>query len=316
MEFYEFLKSEETEFKIYRNGKNYNGSIFKCKYDESIDLILYKKYFNDLLDDDLETIAFYNRNTNMLYLKDYLKSPLTSFHLIGVGYIKISELQKVFVENLGKIEQDYVVQNIDKFKRLATINFKSRAVNNAYLEEAIGLYIEGVEKKYCPIISEKLDSFDKILKYINDPETYYKECIEKYLNKIDINDDYYCSRVGNSLLEIELINKYLEQVKENPGYLIDKYRDIYKFINSRMREINITVNKNGKIFTFKYSAEELKNYVRTLKNSPINIWYVSCSEKQEFEEMFKGAKSKDLISSITKITHGKKVLSFEESDKC
>lgn len=285
-EFFDFLKSAETQKNFKR--ENYNYYIVKISYNEKIDLLYGDNLYRGEItfDSKLEYEGFYDKEKDELYYINY-----DMYNILGLEwrldspYLSMSNLINGFNQKLNNIITDYVKTNKKEFY------------------EAAKDYISDIEEK---------DIYNNFINNLNlfDYESHYeiddKKIILDYFIKGDkllygIASDYTeknKERIGEILKDNDVRNKLLSDINNNLEHKIHKRKDIVSVLkDSEYKRVNTFIFKDGKYMNFKIDTSALE---RSWNSSYVSQYSMDYKDREKFEKVF-GSRQDFNLDDIYKI---------------
>lgn len=285
-EFFNFLKSSETQKNFKR--ENYNYYIVKIPYNEKIDLLYGDNLYRGEIafDSKLEYEGFYDKEKNELYDINYdMYNVLGLEWRLNSPYLSMSNLMNEFNQKLNNIITDYVKTNKKEFY------------------EAAKDYVSGIEEK---------DIYNNFINNINlfDYESHYeidnKTIILDYFVKGEellyaISSDYIeknKERIGEILKDNDVRNKLLSDINNNLEHKIHKRKDIVSVLkDSEYKRVNTFIFKDGKYMNFKIDTSALEH---SWNSSYVSQYSMDYKDREKFEQIF-GSRQDFNLDDIYKI---------------
>ena len=304
-----------------------NLKIHKEKYDDRFIILYSKKDSKGLKQEDYIVSGYYDTIDKILYNSGYEIRDL----IPDDKSLPLKSFEKVFEELTEEIDNyitDYVVLNADEYRSLGLEKYNS--LDKWRIEEYKSDVERAVISNDNPTIKMKGIGSAYNLRYDN--EYYNKNIIAKYLSNPKQLIEEYATKfiseskeeLGMNLLIYENKLRYLEDVKKNDNNDYDRVYTNKKLIDSLKdldaKNINITINYDGKEITFKY---ELSNLLSSLKNAFYKGYEYGASY-QKVRDFFDENDIKDergyressfTFQNITSITYGKKILYVNDIPK-
>ena len=263
-EFFDFLKSAETQKNFKR--ENYNYYIVKISYNEKIDLLYGDNLYRGEItfDSKLEYEGFYDKEKDELYDINY-----DMYNILGLEwrldspYLSMSNLINGFNQKLNNIITDYVKTNKKEFY------------------EAAKDYISDIEEK---------DIYNNFINNLNlfDYESHYEIDDKKIIL------DYFIK--GDKLLYVR--NKLLSDINNNLEHKIHKRKDIVSVLkDSEYKRVNTFIFKDGKYMNFKIDTSALE---RSWNSSYVSQYSMDYKDREKFEKVF-GSRQDFNLDDIYKI---------------
>lgn len=271
-EFFDFLKSSETQQNFKR--ENYNYYIVKIPYNEKIDLLYGDNLYRGEIafDSKLEYEGFYDKEKNELYDINYdMYNVLGLEWRLNSPYLSMSNLMNEFNQKLSNIITDYVKTNKKEFY------------------EAAKDYVSDIEEK---------DIYNNFINNINlfDYESHYeidnKTIILDYFVKGEellyaISSDYIeknKERIGEVLKDNDVRNKLLSDINNNLEHKIHKRKDIVSVLkDSEYKRVNTFIFKDGKYMNFKIDTSTLEH---SWNSSYVSQYSMDYKDREKFEQIF------------------------------
>lgn len=271
-EFFDFLKSSETQKNFKR--ENYNYYMVKIPYNEKIVLLYGDNLYRGEIafDSKLEYEGFYDKEKNELYDINY-----DMYNILGLEwrlnspYLSMSNLMNEFNQKLNNIITDYVKTNKKEFY------------------EAAKDYVSDIEEK---------DIYNNFINNINlfDYESHYeidnKTIILDYFVKGEellyaISSDYIeknKERIGEVLKDNDVKNKLLSDMNNNLEHKIHKRKDIVSVLkDSEYKRVNTFIFKDGKYMNFKIDTSALEH---SWNSSYVSQYSMDYKDREKFEQIF------------------------------
>lgn len=281
-------------------------------------IIIYEKPYQKGLDQPSYSVGgYYDKIDNCIYSPSFW----IEMEVEKAGTIKTSSFDKLFKEFFEELDQkikSIITNNPDEYKDAGIEKYNHS--DHWKIRNAKPTVESNFIKGLSPVISlREADSESKIynnenyydrsmlIEYLNHP----LETIEKYA-KIII--DNYKSDLGLDLLIYDDQLEYLKKIEENKDGEFDNLylnKTIYNSIKDiEAKTLNITINYNGKDFTFKFDYGILKDSLES-NLTKCKGYYSLYDKVEKFLEENTNKDKHDTyfdFSNITSITYGKKVL--------
>ena len=267
------------------NKNKSNNKNIKC--DSNTDIDLYNSFFKNVI--DLENARESNKR-EMVKVASEAKSNLLKIEGEMKANLNKIENERIDIQEKNKIE----LQKIQK--ELNMINIQKIKV----LEEAV--LMKRKEENRFNLESQKLKNENNIKEY------YHLEEMEKYKNKLKINEDNNknkenLKRIDNNLKEKELENKILIRKLEGEEKNIKS--------NNELRAKEMDINKLEMELKYKKDSVELNNKFKLdLKDKNMEFQ----KEKYQFEKENKEKENKIKIEYILNLIKNIKDLKLDNSD--
>ncbi len=315
--------------KFLLNG-NYNDEVFessayqlkihKEKYDDRFDIIYSKKYTDSLKQEKYEVSGYYDTKDHCLYEPDrWMEEKLPEESVIRTSHF--SEIDKKMTLDLNEYLNKYCLDNAEKLKKIAQkkYNDKDDYRFNSYKKEVRGIFLceDNPHIDFSIAFSSSefthaKDYYSVLISYLNDSNKIVEELSKDLLDQKE--EDF-----GLELLLLDDKKNYLQEILLNKD---DSFRDLYinkNILNSiksvAANNLNITIEYNGKSFSFKYDYDSLK---RDLLNGNTKNSHLYSSGYDVVSDFIRENAPEDNhdryghlafdFSHITKITHGKNEL--------
>lgn len=323
MTFDEFLVSKEISQEFDRDF------VSKIKYNDNIDYIFKTNYGGLNFNSELKCVGLFDKKNNKLYGSSYdfdgrfNKDTYSNFYNGSIESIK-NNLYK----NADKLLNTYINDNSKTLRNMAKeifdkyISYKENY--NSIKDEAIKNYIYNLDNNELEFhvntskYGRNNDINKLMMEYLEIPkETEYK-VFEEYINNEEKNEYLYSrdtnvsnieltvkERIGEILLEKDLKDKLILELKNNPTNKYKMKHDIIKAIkdiNAQMLTINLC--HNDKEITFKYPKGQLYNFW-------LSDYHISeVSKRNEIKEMYKDERGFDdfYLEDIKSISFRKQIL--------
>lgn len=321
----DFLDSAKSIEKI---GKY---TILKIKYNDNIDFLYKPSYGKFEYGNELNFIGFFEKITKKLYgssfdlhseydedmYSNYYEGPIdkiaknikdgTDMYLSR--YIEENKLQLM---NIGKNVFDKYIADEWNYD-----NIKNNIVND---------YIHDGEKSeiYFSVNSKYYENDIKtlIIKYIQNPIETTQKIFDEYINNKEKTESIYFDKkyhgvsikehLGVFLLEQQLRNTLLQELKDNPNNDYKKKHDIIQSIKDLDAQmLTITLKHNNELVNFKYPKRILENLDFYESHIP------DLKVRDKVEGLFKGIFGREqddlFIKEIAKIEYKKKTV-YEDKE--
>ena len=280
----EFLKSQEA-------WANVNGITFiKFKYNDDIDYI-YKPFYRwDLYEGSkLSFVGIFDKIHNKLYgdstyLNSKADSALNSKYYVGTPE---SIYQEIY-QGMNILLKDYIRNNKERLIEMAQPIFRKYISNkdnyNEIKKKVIYNYIYSKENSLTFSFSDStykipIDRLKLVESYIKGPRKTIMHFFEDYIySDREIAIDTYSfkdktvyvnptKKIGFDLLLLDLKNKVMEEIKNEPTLELQKKRNIITAINNmEAKNFNITLTYNNNVITFKYPKSDLYSFYFDIDN--------------------------------------------------
>ena len=298
IELREFLKSNGNDSVRCIDGY----TIVKMNFSDDFILIYragYKETFR--FKDELQCIGFYNKKTDNIYTLGMYPFDETDEHVVPFFY---------------SVKAGFDRSIIDKFNEW---------VNSISKEDATNVYNSisddcSVDSEDC-LVKEAGDAI--IAGFTSTTYNNNKDFVDDTDIVLDVMQSCLLTNNDSSVFESVLSNlkeklhrtvylnvytkyKVIEKIikfESDPSNDVFKLRDMRHNLSLQMQMVRLTINKNGKVLSFKYPVDSL--YYR-LGNSWLSVFAIPAQERQTYHEMFGNEDLKPL--DIVKIEYGKKVL--------
>lgn len=312
-ELYDWFQHDIMTPAVIRNGDTVNTFI-RVPCDDDFDFIFHQDNYNGqpVTQTRLSYCGIYNKLNGQIYdaqqaLKGKLPEIDSKKSMINLYQdfdkdvcFRIEEIVGDDITNLRSpfFENDRYNQFLDDFER----NYADVTVRDMFLtgEPPENIHYE------CGFTIDRKDN-SLMLRYLKYPVA----SIEKAAT------DYWRSHQDDILLDLrknEILRQKLSEVEADLDNPLHKQRAIMNALReSGAKTVNVTVQKDGRSFTFKYAADRLSRY----SSSDYGSWEMSPQDRQGFEECF-GRYSSFHPEDITEITYRGKTLyevnSFEQTE--
>ena len=299
--------------KLITKGRIDSTVLIKIPLNDDFDFIYHQHHFNsdDLeINQQLEFEGIYCQRDGCIYNPGYrLRSCCDSTSIIKEHSDKsdvkktLSELVSSRVDEIiGNDRSNLTVKEIksDEYRRNIEYHQQYGAERDArrmFLKE------KGIPevKFHCTYEIDRL-SDESYLKFIADRNSV----VEEMANDVIQNHQ-------EAMLALFIRNDYLQneldKITEDPSNILHKIRAIIGAVkDSGAKMVNVTINKNGEDFTFKYEADKLTFD----PGNHYSSWWIKASDRQEFESKF-GRHEDFYPEEITQITYSRNVI-FDSSE--
>ena len=325
----EFLTSNKNSCELDRDY------ILKVEYNDNIDYIFKTDYGKLDFNKNLKCVGLFNKSNKKLYgssfdfNNSYNKESMSNFYSGTIGQIKID-----LYKGADKLLNDYIQDNLQTLKQIAKDSFNkfisSKEDYESIKKEAVNKYIYHSDNNEIEfnISSSKYerdnDMYDLIMKSLEKPEETIYKVFEEYINNEEKTERLYSrvsgipdinltvrEKIGVRLLEKDLEDKLILELKNNPNNEYKKKHDIIeaiKDLDAQMLTINLC--HNGKEITFKYPREQLYNFWLSSYNIP------EVSKREELKQIYANANFyRDFdIEDIKSISFRKQIIYEDEKE--
>lgn len=305
-EFVEFLKSEQTMVRVidkeYTNGAD---TFIKVPIADEVDLLYYQRIYepkeNYALKNDrkIECEGVWNHATQTMYEAGYTLRGILKKNDEKIPVIEKENLNETIVKQLHTKMVEYVKENYKELQQSLTQKQRDDYyfIKNYDGGEDFVFEKETGLPRFIAAPSFKLEG-KAFIDYIRGGEIQ-----EELLN--NAWDEYLAGtkeKLGYSVFAYETVNQKLTDIKNNPEHPLHKVKDIIDVMKNDCQTVNVTINKNNTLFTFKTEADSLRRY-----NSYISTYRMAAQDRKNFEKTF-GRNEDYNFSDIAKITYGKQTL--------
>lgn len=307
-EFVEFLKSEQIMARVidkeYTNGAD---TFIKVPITDEVDLLYYQRIYepkeNYALNNDrkIECEGVWNHATQTLYEAGYTLRGILKKNDEKIPVIEKESLNETIKKQLHTKMVEYVKENYKELQQSLTqeqrddyyfIKYYDGGEDYVY-EKETGL------PRFIAAPSFKLEG-KAFIDYIRGgeiQEEMLNNTWNNYLSEVKEQNS-----LGYSILAYEKVNQTQNAIKNNPEHPFHKAKDIIKAMQNDCQTVNVTINKNDTLFTFKTEADSLRRY-----HSYISTYRMATPDRKKFEKLF-GRSADYNFQDIAKITYGKQVL--------
>lgn len=194
---------------------------------------------------------------------------------------------------ISSIYDPYLLSNLERAKNVEG----KRAAREAFLgNNPVGVY-------KCKQFTGDLNDENVLLSYVVSPETFVEQEALKYI------EDNQEQILYEFLLQDIIKNEY-DAILNDPSNSAHTVKQIIQAVSlSGAKNVNVTIRKGDAEETFKFGADLL---TQDCGSSGYDIWSLTKSERERFEELFGTHKSDFHPQEIVRITYGRRVL-FEDS---
>lgn len=300
---YDWLQNDIIMPAVIRKGDKVI-TVIRVPYDDDFDYLFYQdNYSGQSLTHSIMTYcALYDKQNGLLYdlhppLRGQLDAIDSDKMLINVESDLINDvrttIERVVDNNINNLpslyfSDDRYYQRLEDFRE----SYVDSAVKKMFLNNQSADDIQ-----YNCEFSLKGSKDSLILRYLKYPQPTVEEAATEYWK--DHQDDILLQLYKNGILRTKLSE--LEADLDNP---LHKQRTIINALrDSGAKTVNVTVQKDGRSFTFKYAADRLSRYA----NSDYGTWEMSPKDRQGYEECF-GRYSSFHPEDITEITYRGKTI--------
>lgn len=271
-EFFDFLKSSETQQNFKR--ESYNYYIVKIPYNEKIDLLYGDNLYRGEIafDSKLEYEGFYDKEKNELYDINY-----DMYNILGLEwrlnspYLSMSNLMNEFNQKLNNIITDYVKTNKKEFYEVAKDYVSDIEEKDIYNNFINNINLFDYESHY------EIDNKTIILDYFVKGEELLYAISSDYIEK---NKE----RIGEVLKDNDVKNKLLSDINNNLEHKIHKRKDIVSVLkDSEYKRVNAFIFKDGKYMNFKIDTSALEH---SWNSSYVSQYSMDYKDREKFEQIF------------------------------
>lgn len=285
-EFFDFLKSSETQKNFKR--ENYNYYMVKIPYNEKIVLLYGDNLYRGeiIFDSKLEYEGFYDKEKNELYDINY-----DMYNILGLEwrlnspYLSMNNLMNEINQKLNNVITDYVKTNKKEFYESAkdyVSDIKEKDIYNNFINN-INLF--DYESHY------EIDNKKVILDYFVKGEELLYAISSEYIEK---NKE----KIGEILKDNDVRNKLLSDINNNLEHKIHKRKDIVSVLkDSEYKRVNTFIFKDGKYMNFKIDTSALEH---SWNSSYISQYSMDYKDREKFEQLF-GSREDFNLDDIYKI---------------
>ncbi len=285
-EFFDFLKSSETQKNFKR--ENYNYYMVKIPYNEKIVLLYGDNLYRGEItfDSKLEYEGFYDKEKNELYDINY-----DMYNILGLEwrlnspYLSMNNLMNEINQKLNNVITDYVKTNKKEFYEAAkdyVSDIKEKDIYNNFINN-INLF--DYESHY------EIDNKKVILDYFVKGEELLYAISSEYIEK---NKE----KIGEILKDNDVRNKLLSDINNNLEHKIHKRKDIVSVLkDSEYKRVNTFIFKDGKYMNFKIDTSALEH---SWNSSYISQYSMDYKDREKFEQIF-GSREDFNLDDIYKI---------------
>lgn len=316
----EFLVGEKTIGNI---GKN---TIIKIQYNENIDFLYKPSYGEFQYGNELYFLGLFEKITKKLY----------GSSLDFQSNYDIEMNSKYYESSIGKIEENitnganmylnkYVeenkttLMNIGKeiFDKYISDDWNYSNIKNNIIKDYIN---DEQNHKFSLSINSyhyEKNIKDLIIKYIQNPKETTKGIFKEYINNSEKIESIYFNdhhnnisvkeHLGAVLLETQLRNTLLQELKDNPNNEYKKKRDIISSIKELDAQmVTITLKHNNEMITLKYPRnilEQMELYEWNIPDLKIR-WKIG----NLYKNIYGQEKDDTFIKEIAKIEYKKRTI--------
>lgn len=281
-ELYDWFQNDILKPAVIKDGDTVYTFI-RVPYDDDFDFIYYQDNYNGqrLTPTKLDYGGIYNKLNGLLYDVQY---PLSgNLDEIDSGKSSI-DLMVDFEKDVRARVEELVDENIDSLKA------------NPFVDEYNPQRLEAFKKNYAPSIAREMflkgelcedlryrcefstdrKSTTLMMRYLNYPTETVEEAAARY----------WLTRKDDILLELrknEIIRDAYREIEANPNNPLYKQRAIIDAVSkSGAKTVNVSIEKNGESYSFKYSAERFCR----ISNYQYSEWDMAAKDRPGFEELF------------------------------
>lgn len=297
-----------TSTKLITKGRIDSTVLIKIPLNNDFDFIYHQHHFNsdDLeINQQLEFEGIYCQRDGCIYNPGYrLRSCCDSTSIIKEHSDK-SEIKRVLSE-LVSARVDDIIRNDRSNLTVKEIKSDEYRRNIEYHQqysaarEARRMFLKEKEipevKFHCAYEIDRL-SDGTYLKFIADRNSVVEEMANDVIQ--NHQEAMLAQFIRNDYLQNEL-----DKITEDPSNILHKIRAIIGAVkDSGAKMVNVTINKNGEDFTFKYEAGHLTYD----PGNHYSSWSIKASDRYEFENKF-GRHTDFSPEEITLITYGRNTI--------
>ncbi|ARE89119.1 hypothetical protein CLFO_35250 [Clostridium formicaceticum] len=299
-----FLNSNQTIAKIR------NTTYVKMPVTDEVDLLYNQYQYNESpypLDGkhNLEFAGVWNHATKTIYEPQYsLRSLLENGGEITT--VSKEEIESLIEKEVFKRVENYVNENYEPLKQAVTDEMKENHYSIWRTEHIGQSFVEEWSTEtmdyFLPDVSIKLEE-SSFMNYIVGGERR-SQVIDEFEKQYH---EKYGEKLGLYIMEFEAVNSKLQEIQNDPTNPMHKQKKIIKIMKDQdCQTVNLTINKNNTLFTFKTTASPLKYFGRY-----ISTYHIQAQDRRKFEQLF-GRHESYTLDDIAKITYGKRVLYQDE----
>jgi len=297
-QFLEFLKSKDSVLEMNRDNNAYE--IVKIPYGNNLDM-LYASYCygeNFGIQEKLGYSGVYNRETNEFYDLNYSLRKLLGYSWEDRPYLTSTELFDEMNKKIQDIVTDYVLENSDEFYEAVPDDYEPYSIkeNDVYRDFFNGKNEIKYKSEY------DIQDYKVLLDYLDKGEDFVYDFS---LDNVMKNKE----NIGKSLVNIDIKNKYLNNIINNKGHRIHKIKDIIDSLKDEdCNMVHVFIYKDGLNYDFKYNREYLLN---NYDYSYLYAWNIPSKERSGFENLY-GRNADFNYGDITKIEFRNKILYLDK----
>ena len=321
MTFDEFLVSKKISDEFDRDF------VIKIAYNSNVDYIFKTNYGSLDFNSELKCIGLFDKKNKKLYGSSYDFQGVFNKEMYSNFYTgSIESIKNLLYENADKLLNTYIKNNSEILKNMAQETFDKYILYEGNYknikDEAVKDYIYNLDKSNLEfhINTSKFGRSNDInaltMEHIEFPEETEIKVFNEYINNEEKKEHVYSyegnnieltvkEKIGLRLLENDLKNKLINELKNNPSNEYKIKHDIVetiKDIDAQM--LTIKISHNGKEIIFKYPKNELYNFWIS------NYHILEVSKRNEVKELYKGNRNYNdfNIEDIKSISFRKQIL--------
>lgn len=287
-------------------GDNFKMIILKVKCTDKVDILYSLSGQKDELFDLHSPFVYsgiYDREKDKLYDTEYsIRSRILNWEYNDEKNITTSDLYKIINTDMNEKIEQLVNDNKEEIFNINEVELEIQIndydVLNEFIDGKTSIDLKDDYKQY------HTNNPNSIIDYLTDRKLFLEEEARDFIVRNS-------SEILNGLVTSAEKRKALRRIEENAEHPYHKIKNIVDAIkDNNCITVNLTINKNSIVQTFKYDADILKFNYDASYLSPRYI--EKTNEKKLYEETY--GKWEDFhYEDIVKITYGKKVI-YEDND--
>jgi hypothetical protein len=305
-EFVEFLKSEHTMARVTEKEYLYMGDTFvKVPIADEVDLLYYQRNYEPKVnyalssDKKVECEGIWNHATQTLYDVGYTLRKILEKNDEKIPVIDKEKINDTIINQLKDKMLDYVKENYTELQQSLT---QEQRDNYYFAKNYDGgedyIYEKNTDlPTYIAKPSFELNA-KTLIDYIRGGESQEKLLNNAWNEYLEKGKEV----LGFSIMAYETVKQTQTAIKNNPEHPLHKVKQIIDVMKNDCQTVNVTINKNNTLFSFKTEADALRRY-----NSYISTYRMAAQDRKNFEKTF-GRNEDYNFHDIAKITYGKQVL--------
>lgn len=299
--------SNPTDIMLQSKDKYESRFLFKISINDDFDMLYQQRNYNGAnieIGGELEYAGIHHKQDGCIYIASYNlrhcceKTPIIKEQ--GMNDIKeeLSELVRAKVDDF--IDNDKSKLSI---KKLATEEWQYNVAQFAEYraaDEAKRMFLKskGTPEIRFHCMYELSSATDETyLDFIKDKDALAEHIANEYIERHQ--EEMLAQFIKNAFLQ-----KELDKITDNPDDVLHRIKAIIESVKeSGAKTVNVTINKDGQEFSFKYEADRL-TYA---PDSYYSTYHIKATDRREFENRF-GRSADFHPEEITQITYGRNVL--------